>query len=75
MLAYGWVFGAPRLAIVATAAASAVFVGWECVLLAKYGESHFLHALLQGQGSGSFHGGFELLTGLVAIMGAVEDRT
>ncbi|MCH7707895.1 MAG: glycosyltransferase family 39 protein [Myxococcales bacterium] len=71
LLAYGWIYGSLRLAAVAAAAASAIFVGWECILIAKYGESHFMYALLWGQGSGSFHRGFELVVGLVAILGAV----
>lgn len=71
LLAYGWIFGSRRLAFAAATAATAIFVGWECVLIAKYGESQFLQVLLKGQGSGSFHGGFELVRGLVAILGAV----
>ena len=71
MLAWGWSFDRRRLAAGAAVAAGTAFIAWECFLIARYGESHFLRALLYGQGSGSMHRGFELVSGLVAILGAV----
>lgn len=38
-----------RLTVVAWLAATAVFAGWECFLVQRYGESHFLYHLTHGQ--------------------------
>jgi 4-amino-4-deoxy-L-arabinose transferase-like glycosyltransferase len=41
-VAYAAIHRRPREAIVALLAAAALFVGWEALLVARYGESHFL---------------------------------
>ncbi|MFO0825662.1 MAG: glycosyltransferase family 39 protein [Gemmataceae bacterium] len=43
MLWFGITHRSFRRAVVAVAVAGGVFVGWELLLVSKYGESHFLH--------------------------------
>jgi hypothetical protein len=45
VLVHAAIFRRPREAALALALAAAVFVGWEALLLARYGESHFLAGL------------------------------
>lgn len=42
VLAHAAVYGRPREAAVALAAAAGLFIGWEALLIARHGESHFL---------------------------------
>lgn len=53
LLWYGWTHGRTRLAAVAVGAAVLTFAGWELLLVAKYGQSHFLFHVGE-QGGGSF---------------------
>jgi Dolichyl-phosphate-mannose-protein mannosyltransferase len=49
MIAFGLLSGNVRRAVLATAAAGALFVGWEAFVAARYGDSHFLLGALHSR--------------------------
>jgi hypothetical protein len=69
-IAYALLFGRGRLAFLTLALAAAVFVGWECFIAAKYGESHFIYSLQQ-RGGGFGTRVARLLLPFIGILGGV----
>ena len=72
---YAGLFRQPRLGVLAVAMAGAAFAAWETFLIFQYGSSHFLVALLHGQGTAVRHGfgdlNIEILTNLGAAAPAL----
>ncbi len=58
-----------RLGIVCLGAATAIFAAWETALAFRYGQSHFIVALLEGQGSKARHPLGELFVLMLTVLG------
>jgi Dolichyl-phosphate-mannose-protein mannosyltransferase len=69
-IVYAFLFRRPRLGLLTAALGAAVFVGWECFVAAKYGESHFIYSLQQ-RGSGFWTRVARLLLPLIGVLGGV----
>jgi len=71
LLAYGLLFARLRMALLAAAVATAVFVGWELLMALRYGESHFLYARAVRAGSLSLRGIGLLGLGFTSLLGGI----
>lgn len=74
VLWYGWTHGRTRLAAAAVATAALAFAGWELLLVAHYGQSHFVfHTAAQGGGplAETLRKKAELLPPLTAHLGCL----
>jgi hypothetical protein len=69
-IVYAFLFGRARAGFLTLALAAAVFVGWECFIAAKYGESHFIYSLHQ-RGGGFGTRVARLLLPLIGVLGGV----
>jgi len=69
ILAAGFLRGRVRLAIIAGAVASALFIGWEAWVHARYGESQFLYFLGRRERGETGSSLIELLRSLVRTLG------
>src|SRR5262249_35282953 len=69
LLLRGLMVGRLRLGLLAALIAAGLFVGWEALIIGKYGESHFWHQV-RASGAGLFEKGFLFLP-LPSILGGV----
>ena len=71
LLGYGLLFGRLHLALLASAAAAAVVVGWELLMALQYGSSHFLHARAVRSANVTLHGAAFQSLGFMSILGGL----
>jgi hypothetical protein len=71
LLAYGMLFARIRMALLAAAVATVVFVGWELLMFLQYGDSHFLYARAVRAGIVSLRGIGLLGLGFLSLLGGL----